>query len=105
MSLFRYCYYYYYDITHGASGDVDAQVGRGGERRPVVLLRLEDDDVELGAEEEDERDDGAERDADAQRDRLRLAPAEVDRHERHPDHARRVPARTVKNTCDITSRS
>ena len=67
-----------------SAGDVDAEIGRRGESAAVVLLRFEDDDVEFGSEEENERDHGAERDTDAKRDGLGLA-AEVDGHESHPD--------------------
>lgn len=69
---------------------MDAQVGRSGECRSIVLLRLEDDDVQFGSEEEDQSDDGAQRDAHAQGDGLGLVAAEVDGHEGHPDDARRV---------------
>ena len=37
-----------------SANDVDAEIGGGGERRTVVLLRFKDDDVQFGAEEEDQ---------------------------------------------------
>lgn len=74
-----------------AAGDVDPNVRGCGESGPVVLLRLEEDDVELGAEKEDQSDDGGQGDAEAQGDRFGLAPAEVDGHESDPNDARRVP--------------
>ena len=72
---------------------MNAKISRGGEGAAVVLFRFEDDDVEFGSEEEDERDHGAQRDADAERDGLGLA-AEVDGHEGHPDDTRGVHGET-----------
>ena len=61
----------------------------GGEKRPVVALRPEENYEQLRHEEENPRDGRAQRDAHARGDHPGVAP-EVDRHERHPDHARRV---------------
>jgi len=40
----------------GGAADVTANVARGRERRPVVALRLEDHDVNLGQEQQDQSD-------------------------------------------------
>lgn len=77
---------------------MNTQICRRGERRSVVLLRFEDDDVQFRTEEEDERDDGAQRDAHAQRDCLRFVAAKINGDERHPNHARRVPLVLKENS-------
>ena len=70
--------------------DVDAEIGRSRESRSIILLRFEDDDVQFRSEEKDQSDDGAQRDAHAERDRFRLVSAEIDRDKGHPDDASRV---------------
>ncbi len=58
---------------------------------PLVILGLEHDDVDLGKEEEEEEDRGAEAGAQTKGDHL-VAAAEVQRDEGGPDDARGVHA-------------
>ena len=42
-------------MTYCASGDVNPQVGGGGESAAIVLLRLAHDDVQFGTEQQNQR--------------------------------------------------
>ncbi len=73
----------------GHVADVTADVLCRGEVAAVVLFRFEEHDVQLGEEEEEEGDDGAEADAQTEADDV-LVGVVVDRHKGDPDDQRRV---------------
>lgn len=68
-----------------------AQIGRRRECGAIVLLRLEDDDVELRTEKQYQSHDSRQRYTDAESEGLWFAPAKVDGNESHPNDAGRVP--------------
>ena len=66
-----------------------AQIFRRSERAPLILLRLEQNNINLRNEQENEHNRRAEASAQTQRDHFKIT-AKVERYERDPDHARRV---------------